>query len=210
MFNLKKQCGAVISRSFFLQNPQNRHPIVWAVSCEVQVWYRFCRCHYSVLCSIVINRTALYRHSTILLIYVAWLGPSTNASGAHMITRKLPRVKVQGHMTTSVWHNFQCSTRVILYIVGMCALEIGRRLAPLSGHVCGLSLTWLSIGNALYLSFICVWKNINLRLKLHFPGSNDLYKSYVMTSIVNIPDSFAVHRFNRVSGQEKEILISLS
>ena len=58
----------------FLHYPCNRYPIacLW-VSCEFKVWSKFRHCHQSVICNIVKNLTALYRHWTVLSqMYEQW------------------------------------------------------------------------------------------------------------------------------------------
>ena len=38
---------------------------IWGVCCEFEIRFTFCCCHRSVVCNVVINWTALWRHSTV-------------------------------------------------------------------------------------------------------------------------------------------------
>ena len=70
MATLYVQCGAVYYAVNLLKNPHNMRPIreIWGVFYEQDVWFRFCRSHRSAACNIVINWTALKRHSTVFML----------------------------------------------------------------------------------------------------------------------------------------------
>ena len=60
----------------FLQNSHNTHPIARQLGrsmgcfCEFKVWFMFCTNHCSSVCNMMLYCTALYRHSTVIMVSI--------------------------------------------------------------------------------------------------------------------------------------------